>query len=354
MEKRFAKKAIFFLILGLLSLGFSSAVDNVARGGSLITVCPSGPPACDTASVQEAVAKAAPGSTLFIAAGSYAGPVIIANSVTLIGAGQEQTVITRGVIVVGPFGVTLKALKVTAGLNGVQGQAPPGLPEQYSPSLSLQSVTITGNAANGVALFNYSKATLQDVQINTNGITIQGNPVGSGIAVRGHAKVTIKGTSIIQKSGANGISASDNASVTIGGSTLIQMNQLSGIQLGGSSTASITELTAQANACYGLDVTDNSTANVNGGTYQGNAKAGIHVGGPSSILLGCGTNTDSVLSATANLSNVVIAGNKIGLLVGDLSKDLEQATVTGIGVIFLGNGVNMLVDPVDTKNVEMH
>ncbi len=348
------RKAIFGLLFLAVLLGASSNLEFSVSGAELVTVCPEGPPVCDNASLVDVVAKISSGSTIFLKAGSYAGPVIVSKSLTIIGAGEAQSVITRGVIVVGPFGVTLKALQVTAGLNGVQGQAVPGLPEQLSPRITLNAVTLTGNAANGLALFNFSRATLQDVKINTNGITIQGNPVGSGIAVRGSASVTLVGNNVIQKNGANGISAVDKAKITIGGNAVIQMNQLSGVQLGGSSTATITELTAQANGCYGLDVVDNSTANVIEGEYQGNAAAGIHVGGPSSTLLGCGTNNDSVLHATANLENVVVSGNKVGILVGDVSKDLDEATVTGIGVIYIGNGKNLVVDPVGAKTVDLH
>jgi hypothetical protein len=303
--------------------------------------------------MQEAAAAASDGSTIFMSAGVFDGPVIVAKNLTVIGAGQNSSIVTRGIIVVGPFRVTLRALQVTGGLNGIQAQGAPGLPEIFSPALSIESVTLTGNAGNGIALFNFASASMSDVHIHTNGLTIQGQPVGGGVALRGSASASISGSSRIEMNGANGISTNDNTSLSISGA-IIQMNQLSGIQLGGNSTASISGLTAQANGCYGIDVVDDSSANVSGSTFQGNAAAGLHVGGPSSTLIGCGTNTDSELHATLTMNNNIISGNPIGLLVGDLSKDLEQATANGIGNVFIGNGQSILVDPTDTKNVDVN
>lgn len=348
-----AKKVIYGIAFGFLLLGVTSSIGVIAQGGDIWTICPEGPPVCTSASMQEAAALASDGSTLLVSAGQYAGPVIVAKNLTIIGAGQVQTVVTRGIIVAGPFRVTLRALQVTAGLNGVQGQAAPGLPEIFSPFISLESVTLTGNAANGIALFNSAAASMSDVHIHTNGISIQGQPIGGGVALRGNSRALIGGNSVIEKNGANGILTGDNASLTMSGG-IVQMNQLSGIQLGGSSTASIGGITAQANGCYGIDVVDNSSASVSGSTFQGNARAGMKAGGPSSTLVGCGTNTDSELHATLTMNNNIISGNPVGLLVGDLSKDLEQATVSGIGNAFIGNGQNLVIDPVGTKSVNVN
>jgi len=248
MNAGLLRKAIYSLILGFLIFGVSSSMGSIAEGSDLLTVCAAGPPACTTSSLQEAAAVASDGSTIFVDPGQYDGPVIVGKNLTIIGSGKEQTIVTRGIIAAGPFLVTLRALQVTAGLNGVQGQAAPGLPEVFAPALVLESVKITGNAGNGIALFNASSASLTDVEITGNGLTIRGQPVGSGIAARGTASISIRGNSVVELSGANGISMADNTSLSISGSTLIQMNQLSGIQLGGSASASISNLTGFINS----------------------------------------------------------------------------------------------------------
>jgi hypothetical protein len=324
---------------------------SIGQAAELITVCPEGPPICPFASIQEAVAAVPDGGTVIVEAGEYLGPVIISKSLTLVGSGPHLVSIIRGVAVVGPFRVTIKGVTITQGLNGLQAQAPPGLPAQLSPLVVLESVTIAGNAANGIALFNMARAVLRDVLITQNGISILGNPVGSGIALRGQSNVSIGGRTIIRENGANGISLLDEASAQFGPQTLIMRNGLSGVQLGGMSQASFDGITSRENGCYGIDVVDNAQAEISGGRLEGNAKAGLHVGGPSSTILGCQTTLENVGHAVVSISGTIIAGNPVGILVGDLSKDQDSATVTVRLVTFLQNGCDIFVDPVAKKDV---
>ena len=354
MKASLVRKTIYSLMIGFLMFGVSNSMGILATGSDLLTVCTAGPPVCTTDSLQAAAAVASDGSTIFVDPGVFAGPVIVGKNLTIIGAGAAQTVVGGGIIVAGPFQVTIRALQVTAGLNGIQGQAAPGLPEIFSPAITLESVTVTGNAGNGVAAFNNTSIFMTDVNIVQNGLTVQGQPIGSGVAVRGNSSVSIGGNSVIELSGGNGVVATDNANLSIGGNVLVQMSQLSGVQVGGNATASISNLTGQANGCYGIDVADNSNVTITGGTFQGNAAAGIHVGGPSSTLIGCTTLTDPEINATATVENSVVSGNPIGILVGDFSKVFDQASLTGIGVVFLGNGADLVVDPVGPKNVDMN
>lgn len=339
--------------LGLVLLLLLGGGVLAAQAGELLTVCPEGPPLCGFDSIQEAVAAASPGSTIFIQAGEYVGPVILSNSLTLIGSGPHQVRVLRGVIVAGPFRVRLTGMTITAGLNGVQAQSPPGLPEQLSPQVVLENVVIAGNAQNGIALFNFSQAVLEDVTITQNGLSILGNPIGGGIALRGSSRLTIGGRTVIRENGANGISVMDNAHAQIGAQTFIAQSGLNGILVGGSATARIEDVVIRESGCFGISVADNAQAEIVEGRVERNAKAGIHIGGPSSFIIGCQTLTEAPGHATAFVTGTTVAANPVGVLVGDLSKEQDEATADLAFLTFVGNGCDLLVDPVAEKTVRL-
>lgn len=339
--------------LGLALLLLLGGGVLAAQAGELLTVCPEGPPLCGFTSIQEAVAAAAPGSTIFVQAGEYVGPVIISNSLTLIGGGPHQVKVLKGVIVAGPFRVRLTGMTITAGLNGVQAQSPPGLPEQLSPLVILENLVIAGNAQNGIALFNYAQAVVEDVTITQNGLSVLGNPIGGGIALRGSSRITIGGRTIIRENGANGISVMDNANAQIGAQTFIAQSGINGILVGGGATARIEDVVVRENGCYGISVADNASAEIVDGRVERNAKAGIHVGGPSSFIVGCQTLAEAPGHATAFVTGTTVAANPVGVLVGDLSKEQDEATADLAFLTFVGNGCDLLVDPVAEKTVRL-
>ncbi|GEM_PF-3449171 len=321
------------------------------QAGELLTVCPEGPPACGFSSIQEAVSVAPPGSTIVIQDGEYVGPVIVGNSLTLIGGGPHRVTIQKGVVVAGPFRVRLTGMTITGGLNGLQAQAPPGLPEQLSPLVVLDNLVIAGNAQNGIALFNYAQAVLTDVTITRNGLEILGNPIGGGIALRGSSRLTVEGRTVIRENGANGISVMDEAQAQIRGQTFIARSGLNGILVGGRARARIEDVIVRENGCFGISVADNASAEITGGRVERNAKAGIHIGGPSSFIAGCQTLTEAPGHATAFVTGTTVAANPIGVLVGDLSKEQDEATADLAFLTFVGNGCDLLVDPVAEKIV---
>ena len=68
-----------------------------ASSGSTITVCPSGPPACDFQTIQQGLQAAAAGDTVLVAPGDYQGPIELKSHVTLRSShGKEVTVILAG------------------------------------------------------------------------------------------------------------------------------------------------------------------------------------------------------------------------------------------------------------------
>jgi len=345
-------KAAMLVGVVAIVLGIGSAAE--ASSGELTRVCPDGPPMCGFTSIQEAIAAAEAGSTVIVEAGEYAGPVQISKSVTLIGDAQGRSVINQGVIVAGPFPVTLRGFTITKGLNGIQAQSPPGRPAKLSPALQVENVQLSGNAQNGIALFDRTQARLSNVTIAQNGTSVQGNPIGGGIAVRDQAHVVLRDRVRIRKNGANGVALLGEATAAMGAGTLIAQNGLNGVQLGGSSQATLEGITSRQNRCLGVAVNDRSQATIRDGQLMANGKAGLQVGGPSSMIAaGCATLSDVDAQAQATVAGTTIASNPIGILVGDRSKELDRAELDATLVLFNENGCDLLVDPVASKDVTM-
>ena len=356
MDVQPTRRMLQRMLLLLMLLAGMNSVGLLAQAGEIIQVCAQG---CAYSDLREAVGKAPNQSTIFVDPGEYAGPVIIAKNLSIIGSDRNKVVIKRGVVAAGPFLVTLRNLTITGGLNGLQAQGIAGLPPQLSPFVILEGVTIAGNAANGLALLNYARATLCDVLITKNGISVSGLPIGGGVALRGSASIAIGFTvegrtcaqSIIRENGANGLSAGDQSRVLIGANTVIAKHNLSGVELGGSAHATIQGLLSRENACFGVSVEGDASATITDGRLERNGKAGLHVGGPAGTLPGCATQGEAHMHATASVSGTVIAQNRIGVLVGDLSKDFEEATVQLTSLALSNNGCDLVVDPVAKKKV---
>ena len=342
------------ILVGIVAAVLGIGPATAGTGGELLRVCADGPPTCAFTAIQEAVAAAEAGSTVVVEAGEYAGPVQISKPVTLIGNAQGGSVINQGVIVAGPFPVTLSGFTITKGLNGIQAQSPPGQPAALSPTLRVENVQLTGNAQNGIALFDQTQATLSNVTIAQNGTSVLENPIGGGIAARDRANVVLQDRVFIRENGANGVALLNEATASIGAGTLITRNGLNGIQLGGSAQASLQGIASRQNRCFGVAVNDSSQATIRDGELAGNGKAGLQVGGPSSMIFaGCATLSDVDARAHATVTGTTIVGNPIGILVGDRSKELDRAELDATLVLFNENGCDLLVDPVAPKDVAM-
>lgn len=90
------------------------AAPSVASAAT-VTVCPHG---CDFAEIQPAVNAAHPGDTVRVAAGGYAGGLVIDKNLSVVGAGPSRTVINGGgpVITIGEF---LARRQPTVSISGV-------------------------------------------------------------------------------------------------------------------------------------------------------------------------------------------------------------------------------------------
>ena len=136
--------------VGLTMVGLAGPLP--AAQSDTLTVCASG---CDYANIHDAVTAASPGDTINVAAGTYAGDLLIDKSVTLQGAGADQTTILGGApgITVSPtISVTISGVTITGGQyeNPVGGDLYTGGGGIFNAgALTLADSVVRGNSATG-------------------------------------------------------------------------------------------------------------------------------------------------------------------------------------------------------------
>jgi hypothetical protein len=191
--------------LGLVALVLAALLVAGAPPASAATlqVCPSG---CSFTTIAGALAAAANGDTIGIAAGTYAGGVTVDKNVTLRGEGADQTTISGGgrvVTVARGVSATIKRVTITGGNTDFGG----GIFNRGT--LRLKESTVSGNTAsdNGGGIFNsFGTLTLQESTVsgNTAGRT------GGGIVNGG----TTGGTVTLQDSTVSGNTADTGGGIS--------------------------------------------------------------------------------------------------------------------------------------------
>lgn len=228
--------------------------------GNLVVDCSRG------ASLQHAVATAAPNQVLIVK-GACTGPVtIITDGLTLIASGpasvngQGQDVIT----VNGAQRVTLNGLTVTGGNNGVVienvGQA------------TLQNDTVTGNAVTGILVESNSSAT-------TFGGATSGNSL-NGIDLEATSSLLVIGSYSSNSNGVFGINVNNGSSLTLVQANLSVSSNTLGVQLGTNATGfmdNFSTLSTSNNFTVGLTMVSGSHMVDFGGVIvsNGNGNNGI-------------------------------------------------------------------------------
>lgn len=242
----------------------------VAPGEALaartLTVCPSGPPTCQFASIQAALDASSDDDRIEVAAGSYDGGLTIRTSVGLLGAGAEQTTIEGGSPV-----VTVAA----------------------DTSVTMRGVTITGGVwspVRGAGIHNEGTLTVEETAIREN-IAFGATGVG-GIYSSG--RLALDGSTVSDNEGGfpgvGGVSNDGTATITrstISGN--ISLEQGGGISNQG--TAAITDSTISGNYGYlggGGGIANFGTLTVTRSAIDGNhggdgSGGGIHNGGTAIV-----------------------------------------------------------------------
>jgi nitrous oxidase accessory protein NosD len=168
--------------LGLVALVLAALLVAGAPPASAATlqVCPSG---CSFTTIAGALAAAANGDTIGIAAGTYAGGFTVDKNVTLRGEGADQTTITGGapvVTVANGVSATIESVTITGGNSDFGGGIFNG------GTLTLKESTVSGNTAFvGGGITNVGTLTLRESTVSGNTAS-----VGGGIANGGTLTLT--------------------------------------------------------------------------------------------------------------------------------------------------------------------
>src|SRR5262245_61152548 len=119
----------------------------------MLTVCPAGPPQCQFRAIQPALDAAGDGDEILVARGRYSGPIHIAKSVSLVGAGAGETTIGSAAREIGPVvsvssraAVSMSGLLVT-GRSWSRSIRTAGIYNEGA--LTLEDSIVSGNSADG-------------------------------------------------------------------------------------------------------------------------------------------------------------------------------------------------------------
>jgi hypothetical protein len=255
---------------------------------SSLTVCSTGPPNCQYATIADALVAASPGDTIQIASGSYAGGFTIAVSVTLVGAGATTTTINGGSPVVTiPFGasVGIRSVTIGAGSTGIDNRGAltlrdstvsgnssafgGGLLNEPGGTVTLRNSVVSGNSAGGGGgIFNAGgTVTLRDSLVNNNTAGPNFDGFGGGIynfdGFGGNATLTLRHSAVRNNSATVGGGGIENFQGGLGATVTLDDSTVSG------NTAGI--------AAGGIDNAF-GTVTLNESTISGNS-AGTFAGG---------------------------------------------------------------------------
>lgn len=342
-------------------------------GASAATLCVDQNPRSGCyATIGAAVAAAAAGDTIQIAAGRYAEDVHIVQAVSLVGAGANRTTIDAKGLANGVF------------IDGINGAATitPG-------SNALRSVTITGftvKNANfeGILVLNASNVTLWANRVTGNdralaisgssiscpGIppyeTNEGEDCGEGIHLLGTDHSTVAGNDIDKNAG--GILLSDDTGPT--NANVISDNEVSdnpfdcGITLASHAPAAVTGATAPLGVFDNTVTRNESTRN---GVQVPGAGAGVGLFAPGPLnatygnVVAANSLTKNGLAGVAihnhaptrniDLSDNVITGNYIALNNGD--GDVGTTVPTGIALLGTSpvSGTVITLNDIDKESI---
>jgi len=183
-----------------LALGLALLPASSAQGAGVITVCPSG---CDHTGVGPAVAAAASGDVIEVAAGTYPAGVIIEKSLTLRGQGESTVLNGQGrtsvILVRGKVTVILEKLKLTGGIGikvDLNIRLGGGVYSGAEAVTRIKDCVITGNEAwEGGGVYH------NDGTMEITGSVISGNTAyeaGGGVHVNTDGRFTMTDTQVVE------------------------------------------------------------------------------------------------------------------------------------------------------------
>ncbi len=317
---------------------------QVAPDGNDSNDCHTRTTACLT--VNGALAKAASGDTIDIAAGTYvnhaeapqvASPVVIDKSINLVGAGSDATVLDGGgittvVLVYGPVVATLRDMTLTNG-----GYNPSSVPGgglkvgNIETRVILTNMIIRNNRAQseaygGAGILNFGDILLYNVRVEDNLLVVSaphtGQGMGGGIFNLGTLRMqggTIRGNQVPRWRGgglANGNHADKQVSLFDVWIDNNQAGDFGGGVLNNGGSISIQRSTISHNRPDGIYHLGTGLFEMENSTVSGNLETGIQA--YASMTLNFITVSDNRFGVrwyprgtgdALNISNSIVAGN---------------------------------------------
>jgi hypothetical protein len=305
-----------------------------------LTVCHIG---CAYPSIQAAINAADDGGTVKIAAGTYEGSLTIEKSITLVGAGADQTTITQSgldsvVSISSGVSVTMKAVTITGGSAEVcfdSGCSGSGGGIDNSGTLTLKGSIVSANhsAGTGGGITNSGTMTLSNS-------TVSGNSAGTGGGITNFGTLTLNSTTVSNNTAGipsiNGFSGGgifNAGTLRLNDSTVSDNTVGSSLNVGtagggidNSGTITLKNTTVSGNSAgsgggiynNGTVTLEDTTVSVNSGIFGGGIDnsgtltlKGTTVAGNSAILGGGIYNSGAVV-----MSDSTVEGNDPDDLVG--------------------------------------
>jgi hypothetical protein len=301
-RKRTTWAVLIAAIAALVLVGSGSA-----RTSRTLTVCPAGPPQCQFSSIQAALDAAFDGDQILVAGGTYAGPVRIAKSVSLIGSGASVTVISGTgpdgpdesvVSVVPDVSATVSGVTVTGATGGVPAR---GAGIDNRGSLTVQNSVVSGNMAAPIGGI-YNNGTLR-----LNRSSVVGN---QGYDVAGiynaHGVLIVRSSTVVGNRGEGSGGITNDGTAEISDSTIahnFSWLQRAGIGNFGSLTLTRSAVRENRNADgVGAGVLNNGIATVTDSDISGNR------GADGAGIANGGTLTMRGSTVDRNITNIGMGG----------------------------------------------
>jgi hypothetical protein len=309
----------------------------LASAAAELTVCPSGPPACDYASIADAVAAADQGDVITVAAGTYSGALTLDTSLRLVGAGASETTIMGGVTVSPGTDVIISGVTLTGATE--TGLVNAGTLVVRDSAISGNNPTFSSVDAGGIV--NTGSLTLSDSSVDANhgetagGLLNQGSAAirrttfarndaaFDGGAITNEGELTLKDSTLRDNGaqGAGGLWNANSATATVVDSSLIGNG--GGFNFGG--IGNFGDLTVIRSTLAGNE-------GRNGGGIATDGNAFIFASTLTGNVAGQGGGVSSFGSTT--LLSTTMSGNSAthgggGLYVGGGSLFMRKGTING-------------------------
>jgi parallel beta-helix repeat protein len=253
---------------GLAALAVALAACSGSDSGGPVTLTVGSSAAADHATIGEAVAAAAAGSTILVEPGTYVEEILLTKSLTIVGAGPttivepdaaNPTPALAAIDVQSTAGVRLEALAVRGPRHGIRIEDADGV--------ALVGVVASANGSDGVHVENSTNISLSG-SFSDN--------ADEGVQVTDGSSAVSVGPGMVSGNLGDGVRIELSSGCHVTGLTS-SGNGDDGIQLEFSSGSTVTGCTVSANVDDGVLVASSTGTTVHDCTITGNFGIGLHL-----------------------------------------------------------------------------